>query len=65
MDNRLIEKVLDHFVGGDDVFFGVDYLGTASIKIKYGPLKLRTLVYETDPATAEVIKDEIFLLSLE
>lgn len=63
MDDALIEKVLEHFVEGHDVFFGVDYLGSASIKIRYGPFNLRTLVFETDAETAEAIKDKISLLS--
>lgn len=63
MDDTLICKILDHYLDGNDVRFGIDYLGNASIKVKYGPFKMRTIVYETDAPTAEAIKDQIFLLS--
>ncbi len=65
MEMRLIENVIRHADLGHKVLFGMDHLGSVHIKVKHGPFKLRTVHYETDVQTAEVIKDQIALLNAD
>lgn len=65
MEVRLVENVMEHADRGHKVLFDVDHLGSVRIKIKHGLFKLRTVLYETDAETAEVIKDQIALLNFD
>ena len=59
MDNALIDGIVELNRRGAAVLFGRSTYGHTKIKVRFGPLKLRTRYYKTDDETYAELKDRL------